>query len=120
MPPDSVSNSDLVYLWHITHACEQMDAYIHNLDIEQFKENDMLKDAAYWRINVIGEAIGNLSQEFVESHQQIDWRKARSARNRIVHGYDSIEDAVIWEIATVHIPKLLKQITPLIPEPPQD
>jgi uncharacterized protein with HEPN domain len=37
-------------------------------------------------------------------------RKLVDARNRIIHGYDTISDDVIWGIIIRHIPKLKTEV----------
>jgi len=120
MPRDPDYKSDMVYLWHLHKACEELCAYLDKSTLAEFNSSTLLQDAIYWKLNVIGEAIGNLSEEFKDSHPDIPFYEARAVRNRIVHGYDTIDNDIIWNITSEHIPKLLHQITPLIPTPPED
>ena len=120
MPHEPSDNTNAVYLWHIKRACEQLASYLAGVPFERFCEDQQLKDAVFWKINVIGEAIGNISESFREQHHEIPWHKARAVRNRIVHGYDTIDEVIVWETATVYIPKMMQQISPLIPQLPQD
>ena len=41
-------------------------------------------------------------------------RKIVDARNRIIHGYDSVSDDVIWSIVINHLPKLEIEVNELI------
>ncbi len=41
-------------------------------------------------------------------------RKIVDTRNRIIHGYDSVSDDVIWSIVINHLPKLRQEITKLM------
>ncbi len=41
-------------------------------------------------------------------------RKIVDARNRIIHGYDSVSDDVIWSIIINHLPKLGHEVTNLM------
>jgi len=41
-------------------------------------------------------------------------RKIVDTRNRIIHGYDSISDDVIWGIIINHLPKLKVEVDALI------
>lgn len=120
MPHDETTEDDAVYLWHIKRAGEELGAYLVGVDFERFCGDQMLKDAVHWKIHVIGEAIGNLSESFRRTHHDIPWREARAVRNRIVHGYDTIDEVIIWEVATISIPEMLRRIIPLMPPPPRD
>lgn len=35
-------------------------------------------------------------------------------RNRLVHGYDSIDDAIVWGVISGHLPRLISEITELL------
>jgi uncharacterized protein with HEPN domain len=36
-------------------------------------------------------------------------------RNALAHGYDTIRDPTVWEIATERLPELLRQVEALLP-----
>ena len=120
MPRDEPTEDDAVYLWHITRAGEELGAYVGGVEFERFCRDQLLKDAVYWKIHVIGEAVGNLSESFRQAHDDIPWHKARAVRNRIIHGYDTIDEVIVWEVATISIPEMLRRIIPLMPRPPRD
>ncbi|MCK5035639.1 MAG: hypothetical protein KAS73_07095 [Candidatus Sabulitectum sp.] len=39
-----------------------------------------------------------------------------SASNWVMHGYDKVDDVVIWGIVSNHLPKLMKEIEGLLAE----
>jgi uncharacterized protein with HEPN domain len=41
-------------------------------------------------------------------------------RHRLAHEYGEIDNALIWNVATVHVVKLIEQIEPHIPPPPPE
>ena len=45
-----------------------------------------------------------------------DSRKIVDTRNRIIHGYDSVSDDMIWSIVINHIPKLREEVEKLLKE----
>jgi len=57
----------------------------------------------------IGEAVRKLSPEFTEQHNEIDWISVIGFRNIVVHRYESINYARIWEIITEDVP-ILKSV----------
>jgi uncharacterized protein with HEPN domain len=48
-----------------------------------------------------------------------DLRRAVGLRNRIIHGYDDINDVVIWDIVKTNIPTLIYHLAVLLEEAPQ-
>jgi len=43
-------------------------------------------------------------------------RKIADTRNRIIHGYDSVSDDIIWNIVTHQLPTLKQEVEILIGE----
>ena len=57
-------------------------------------------------IEIVGEAANRVSKEGQARYQDIAWRPAIAARNRIVHGYDDIDYDTLWRIVTEEFPVL--------------
>jgi uncharacterized protein with HEPN domain len=66
-------------------------------------------------IEIIGEALSRIlkrDEKILISNS----RKIIDTRNRIIHGYDSVSDEVIWGIVIRHIPILQTEIKELLGE----
>jgi uncharacterized protein with HEPN domain len=51
-------------------------------------------------IEIIGEAANRVSRDGQARHGDIPWPDIIATRNRIVHGYDSVDYDIVWQIAT--------------------
>lgn len=60
-----------------------------------------MQEVFSFNILQIGEHAKNLSQELTEKYNQIPWSNIVGMRNKIVHGYDTIDKDFVWEAATV-------------------
>jgi uncharacterized protein with HEPN domain len=49
---------------------------------------------------------------------QIPWPKIISMRNRLIHGYDSIDYDILWDAITKNLPLLLAEIDKILPTDP--
>ena len=77
-------------------------------DSEAFRTNNDQTKAALFDLLQIGElAKDGLSQELVRSMPEIPWHQIYALRNRIIHGYASVDYEIIWETITSDIPKLI-------------
>lgn len=63
---------------------------------------------------IIGELAYHVSAEFQARHAEIAWTKIARQRHRLVHDYDDIDDRLIWNVASVHIPALIVQLDPIV------
>lgn len=97
------------YLDDILYAIELIEEFVS--DINSFSEysNDKKTCSAVERqLGIIGEAVNKFDKantEHLEYTAQIT-----DLRNRIIHAYDSINDAVIWAIIKKHLPALKEEV----------
>jgi len=65
-------------------------------------------------IEIIGEAIKNLPEEFKNKHKGIPWKDIAGMRDRIAHFYFGIDYNLVWDTIKKDIPVLKKEIKKLI------
>lgn len=97
-------------LWHIVEWGERLDRVVGDVSWEAFFASELHRLAASKCIEAIGEASGNLRKfhpDFVQSHPELSFEQAYRARNRLSHGYDSIEWSVVWTTARRYVPELV-------------
>ena len=101
-------------LHDIFTSVENIEAYLgKERNFENYRKHKMLKHAVERNIEIIGEAMGQLLR--INPDIKItDGRKVSDTRNRIIHGYDSVDDATIWAIVINHLPVLKKEISALL------
>lgn len=74
-------------------------------------ENDeVLRLAVTHLLELVGEAAARVPQEVQEKYPDVPWPKIVSMRNRLIHGYDSVDNAILWDALTHNIPELLKEL----------
>jgi uncharacterized protein with HEPN domain len=67
---------------------------------------------------IIGEALNRLSHEDAATAGRIQGLPRIVAfRNRIIHGYDSVDDATVWGVIEKHLPNLVSQAEELLRQP---
>lgn len=77
------------------------------------------RDAVLWNFTVLGEAVAQLSDETKSSHPEVDWRAPVRLRNRIVHGYWSVDVEVLTATARDDLPAFLAAYRAIeLPAPP--
>ncbi len=69
-------------------------------------------------LEVIGEAANRIPKEVQVQFPQIPWAPIIGMRNILVHGYDSIDPAKLWQAAKVSVPELLKHLDTAIAQMP--
>lgn len=111
-------NRDPATLLDIAAACRQVIAFLQGRSHAETGQDALLRSAILYQVLVIGEAVKRLSPAFRDSHPAIPWKAIGGMRDRLIHGYDRIDDAIVWDAATKHVPDLLLAIEPLLPPEP--
>lgn len=65
-------------------------------------------------LQIIGEATRRLSEGFRLRHPEIPWARIVSLRNRLIHGYDTIDHDRLWIVATDDVPALVRGLDQIL------
>ena len=82
-------------------------------DFFEYQKNKLLRRGIERELEIIGEAINRILKinpdiEIPEARRIVD------LRNWVIHGYDKVDDVIIWGIISRDIPKLKKQVERLL------
>lgn len=55
---------DQIRLQHIFNSIQEIESFIENSDFDVFRSNSMMNNAVIRQIEIIGEAIANISLDF--------------------------------------------------------
>ncbi|MGJ8637805.1 MAG: HepT-like ribonuclease domain-containing protein [Opitutaceae bacterium] len=93
-------------------ACEEIQAFCSGKSFEGLLEDRQLQLALEREFEIIGEALVRLERlDEVNLNQAIpEYRKIIGFRNLVAHGYDTIDDAALWDLAINHVPVLLNKV----------
>lgn len=103
-----------IFLEHIHESIVAIETYAQGMTREDFSKNTAMQDAILRRIEIIGEAVKNLPEDFRNSHAEVPWRKVAGMRDVVVHEYFSIELDLVWGLLQKEVPELKRQIEALV------
>lgn len=104
----------LLLITDIIESGRKILLYTQELSYEQFIADDKTIDAVIRNFEIIGEAANRLPDEFKVQYPDIDWKRIRGFRNRIVHDYFGIDYAIVWRIKEEYLPEMLVKLQQLI------
>jgi uncharacterized protein with HEPN domain len=78
-----------------------------------YMENKMLRRAVEREFEIIGEALNRVNK-LMPDIPISDKYQIVSMRNRVIHGYDKIDDSIIWGTVVRHLTKMKKEIENLL------
>jgi uncharacterized protein with HEPN domain len=101
------------WLEDIKQSIDEIEEFLpERRDFFEFKKDLKTRKAIERNIEIIGEAVNrilNVNPEIKISNA----RKIVDTRNRIIHGYDSVSEDIIWAIVTNELKKLRQDIVNL-------
>lgn len=99
-----------LYLTDILESIGKIEDYTDSLNFEDFSKNDLVIDAVVRNLEIIGEATGQLPEEFKTQHNEIDWRKVKDFRNVVTHKYWQVDKEIVWDIIQNKLDDLKEKI----------
>lgn len=101
-------------LYDIKESIESIENYLgEKRDFNIYIADKMLRRAVEREFEIIGEAMNRI--EKIDSSIDISSKKQIiNMRNRVIHGYDKIDNEIIWGTIVRHLPKLKQEIETLL------
>lgn len=110
MPRDARS-----FLWDAQHAAELIDGFVAGKVWTDYEQDVLLRSAVERQFEIIGEALGQLSQADADLAEKIpDLPRIVAFRNVLIHGYASVDDRLVWQVATERVEPLIALLTDLL------
>ena len=104
------------WLEDIKQAIDEIEEFLpEKRDFFEFKKDLKTRKAIERNIEIIGEAVNRI----LYMNPEINITSARKivdTRNRIIHGYDTVSEDIIWAIVSNDLKKLRQEIISLLNE----
>lgn len=103
----------------LQHMLEQIDALLDLVPQLSFETLDTDRVRYYGIVKmteIIGEAAYKLTDEFVNTHQEVPWKVIRGMRHYLVHEYYQVSKEGLWDTLTNDLPELRPYIVRYIAE----
>ena len=102
-------------LWHIEKAANNIREFTAGRSLEHFLADSMLRSAVERELIIIGEAMARAEEVDPQLANLItDVPGIIACRNQLVHNYPRIAADRIWEIVSLHVRLLLREVRSLL------
>ncbi|MCB0219295.1 MAG: DUF86 domain-containing protein [Chrysiogenetes bacterium] len=95
------------------HAREAIE-FTKGKTLPEVQSDRMLSLALTRLLEIVGEAATRIPEEMRAKYPGIPWPQIVGLRNRLIHGYDSIDYEILWEILHVDLPPLISQLEEIL------
>lgn len=83
--------------------------------LSEYSADRFFRRAVEREFEIIGEALRRIEQRDPPAAARIsELRRIIDFRNRVIHGYDTVDDVVVWGVTERHLPFLIKEVTDLL------
>jgi len=98
------------FLEHIFEEIIFLMEKTNGLSFQEFLKDEVLKRACSRSLEIIGEAVKNLSMDFRRKHKDVEWKKISGLRDKIIHVYFGVNWDILWDVIKNRLPALKGKI----------
>ena len=98
---------DRIRLQHMLEAAEEALTFARGRSRQDLDSDRQFTLSVVKCLEIVGEAANNVSPETAEDLAQIPWKAIISMRNRLIHGYFTINLDIVWQTISEDLPVLV-------------
>ena len=101
----------------IADCCAAVGRFATGKSFSDYLADDMFRSAVERKLGIIGEAFAKLEEaDPVLTENFPELRKIIGMRNRIVRGYDNVDEELVWDVVQNKLPVLRQKVEALLDE----
>jgi len=115
---ENLSSKDILLLKTIVKYCENIEDFInvHGSDEEAFSEDLVFQYGCAFSMIQIGQCAKDISPELRKKYPEVDWKGPAGFRDKMAHGYSSINISRFRHTVLGYIPPLLRDCKRILDE----
>ena len=104
----------LLYCQDILESGTAIQSYVQDLTCDTFVQDRMRYSAVIREFEIIGEAVGKLSEELKGGYPEIPWQDVKDFRNLLAHEYFGVDLEIVWNTIREDLPMLLGAVQKIV------
>lgn len=106
--------TDKEFLNDSKEAILRINVYIEKLSYEEFLNDIKTQDAVVRNLEIIGEAIKNISKGLKKKYPQMPWKDLSGVRDKLIHHYFGVNLDIVWNIVKKELPEIILQLEAIL------
>mgnify|MGYP001576215833 FL=1 len=103
-----------LFIQDIKECIEQIDEFVGNMTLEEFKADEKTSSAVVRKIEIIGEATKNVPKEIRQKYKELPWSDMARMRDKIIHSYFVVDYEVVWKTIKERLPEIKPKIDAIL------
>jgi uncharacterized protein with HEPN domain len=95
-------------------AMDKAEILVEGFSYSEFETDFRTNFAVVRALEIIGEAAKRLPTSLREQYPEIPWRGMAGMRDRIIHGYDTLDLQIVWDVVIQDIPEIKPRIQEIL------
>ena len=99
----------------ILQAAEEIQNFVRGMDFKTYQTTPVIKRAVERDFEIIGEALNRIKFTDSELLEKIsEHHRIIGFRNILIHGCDIVDEAIVWQAVTKHLPILTREVKEIL------
>ena len=109
-----MSNEFLDFVEDILDAMDKAEMLVEGVLYDEFVVDFRTNFAVIRALEIIGEAVKRLPAGVRQRYPDVPWRGMAGMRDRIIHGYDTVDLQIVWDVVQRDIPQIRPKILQIL------
>jgi len=101
---------DLAFIKHLLDSINAIEEFSKNMNKDKLMSDRLKRSAIVREIEIIGEAVKNISESLKNKHPEIEWKEIVGTRDKMIHHYFGVDLNIVWDIIKINLPDLKTKI----------
>jgi len=99
-----------LYIEDILDSIAKIEKYTKDINENKFLTDTQIQDSVLRRLEIIGEAVKNIPDDFRNKYPQIPWKRIAGLRDVLIHEYFGVNLRRAWKVAKEDIVGLKQEM----------
>ncbi len=108
-----MNDRDSLFLRHVLSAIDEISSFTAEGQ-QAFMADRKTQSAVIRQLEIIGEAVKNLSADLIAAETAVPWRQIAGTRDRLIHAYFSVDLDSVWSMVEQDLPTLRAQVRQIV------
>jgi uncharacterized protein with HEPN domain len=103
------------YVWDALRASDRIARFVEDRQLADYRADDLVRSAVERQFEIIGEALNQLSRADPALASRVpDLPRLVAFHNILIHGYATVDDALVWDAAVTKLPLLRSTLAEIL------